>query len=232
MSMFIKSYKEYIVTLSIACGGGALLWFGILPLQRTIADQMNRSQEIVVDHAIRDTLVSSLSDVREQKSTAEAQEDRLGSVIAKENIVDVVKVMEDLAKETNNTITIDAKDTKIAINTKAKVVKKDNKEVEKTLLESLPSDKQLNIAITITGSYGNIVEFVRKLEAMPYETDVVGISLSVQAASEKPSQTAVNLFSPSMPSPDVSPIETNPVPANEDLPIRAVLDTVVYIQNN
>jgi len=232
MSIFIKSYKEYIVTVGIACGAGALVWFGIVPLHKTIADQMNRSQEILVNHAIRDTLVASLSDVREQKSTAEAQEDRLGSVIAEENIVDVVKAMEDLAKETDNAIIIDAKETKIPANTKAKVLKKDSKETEKTLLESLPSDKRLSIAITVIGSYGTIVEFVRKLEAMPYETDVVGVALSVRTAAEKSGQPAANLFSPNMPSSEIPPTETIPVPASEDFPVQAVLDTVVYIRNN
>lgn len=237
MSVFWKQYKEYIITISIFFFGILLIWYGIIPIHKMIQSQMNRTQEILTDREIRDELVASLADVREQKNLVEEREHQLDVVIPKSKIVDLVKDIEALAKETDNAIVIDSRDQSIVAVGQSKP-KKDSeqasdKDVEKSLIESLPSEHRLLIAIKLTGDYDNIARFIQRLEAMPNATDIVALSLSVQQPKTSVSQSGVNIFSLNMTSvTDTQNQEVLPVPVIEALPLEATLDTVVYVNED
>jgi Tfp pilus assembly protein PilO len=233
MNMMWKQYKEYIVTGTLTLFSVALVMYGIIPLHKKIQDQMNNSQKILTDREIRDTLVASLPDVRNQKKLVETKEDQLNMIIPKSRIIDLIKNIETLAQETNNTISIDVKDqgiTKIS----GKSIKKDVSDTEKSLIESLPSDKRIVIAITLIGSYPDIVRCVQKIEAMPYETDITAMSLSVQQPGDSIDRPSTNLFSVNNALPANTPSVESIVPSapNTTLPLQAVFDTVVYISDN
>lgn len=238
MSLFWKEYKEYIIIITLACFGVVLVWYGILPLQRDIKDQMNRSQEILTDSEIRDGLVANLSDLRDQKSVIEKKEDQLDRVISKNNIVDLVKDIEALAKETDNIITIDSVDK----NTSAVAISKakkdsasadDGNKTKQSLLESLPSEHNVMITMTLSGAYSDIVRFMQKFESMRYETDIISLSVSVQQPTISSGQPRMNVFALG----DAIPADTKntsiaPVPIDTALPIQAILNTVVYVNEN
>jgi Tfp pilus assembly protein PilO len=229
MSIFWKEYKEYCVTITIALFGIILVWFAILPLHKHIKDQMNRSQELLTDNEIRNELVAKLSDLREKKDLVTKSENRLNVVISKSNIVDLVKMIEDTAKETNNTITIDEKLQPAAV-TPIKKPATDTSagDANKSLANSLPSDHRLGIAIKLVGSYDSIAQFIQKLESMPYETDVTAVSLSVQEPIISSNQTSVDIFSSNTGTPAKTPLAQD----NTPLLLQATLDTTVYISED
>ncbi|MDD5084066.1 MAG: hypothetical protein PHT88_04050 [Candidatus Moranbacteria bacterium] len=235
MNIFWNQYKAYIITLSIAVFGVALVWFGMIPMQKRIKDQMNRSQEVMTDQEIHDELVASLSDVLDQKDVVEAKENQLQVVINRSDIVDLVKDIEALAKETNNTIAIDAKDQLAAAsaNKLKKSTTTDEKAAEKTIIDTLPSEHSIGIAIKLTGSYSDIVAFIQKLESMPYETDIVAFSLAVYQPSTSSNQPRTNIFASSLASPETQPGDAAPtIQPGSDLPLEAILDTVVYVNED
>jgi Tfp pilus assembly protein PilO len=241
--MFWKKYKEYIVTIGIFLCGVVLVWFIIIPMHHKIQDRMNKSQEVTTDHEIRNEAAGRLSDLREQNNLVMASEHRLDRVISKGSIVDLVKVIESLAKETDNAIVIDDKTHDFSLanaNKKVKINDSKQKEnmVEKSLLEILPSDHRLGISIKLTGKYDNIIRFIRKLESMSYETDIIAISLAMQDRDNVKTQASAkgNLFTPSVEPPIVP--ETDPsavpvvAPVIDEVKMEAVLDTVVYINED
>ena len=242
MSPIHQQYKDYGIIAFIIAVGFVVAWYGIIPLQKDIRDKMDASQRLLTDREIRETLVAGIVDLRDQKTLVSQKEDRLNIVIHKDDIVDLIKVIEGLAKDSNVAISIDSKDQLAIIKPPAKPAAKDApkdapkeapKNTEKSLLETLPSDKRLGIAIKLTGSYDHIVGFVRKLESMPYATDIVAVSLVVSNEGITKDRVNGNMFTPvAVLSTDASPMPDAPAPPAEPLPLEATLDTVVYVRDN
>lgn len=240
MNLFWKQYKEYIVVIGIVLFGIACVWYGVLPMHEKIRDRMNRMQELIADREMRNESVANVSNLREQKELVSQKEDRLNVVIPRSDIVDLVKVIEGIAKETGNTIVIDAKDKNTASATSARARKEntpagsDSKDAPESLAGSLPSEHRLGITIELTGNYGNIVQFLRKFESMPYQTDVLAVFLSVEQDTSSPAPSRSALFSPAAPvMPDGAGVAVADVAVSEQpLPIKAVLDTVVYVNED
>lgn len=242
-----KHHKEHIITVSIVLFGIVLIWYVIFPLQGKIRDQLNRSQELLVNHEMRNESVAGLAALREQRDSVVKSDDRLRIIVPKDDIVDLIKVIESLAKDADIAISIDSKDQPIqssAAKTKAKSkakaedddkegeAEKENVVVEKSIEESLPSESRLRIAIKLTGSYGNIVKFVQRLESMPYETDVIAISMLAKQPDTQTTSVRSNIFSPEVPAPaegSDTQESIDPSKTTDDLMLEATLDTVVYV---
>lgn len=235
MSLFWKEYKEYIITITIALCGIALVWFGIIPLQQKITKQLTTSQELLTDRSIRDTRVANLYDLREKKTRVSQKEDQLNVIIPRSHIVDLIKEIEALAETTHTSIVIDAKDQPVVPAVK-KQVSPDSEDApvvddkkQKSLADTFPNVPKISIAITLTGRYDDIVSFVQKFESMHYKTDVVGITLSVQQPDSQSNQAGVNIFSSNQSNP---PVADGSAPADAPLGLKAVLDTIVYVSED
>ena len=254
MSLFWKQYKEYIIPLLIGGFGIALVVYGIVPAQQKIRKLMDTSQEILTDREIREELVASLVTLREQKDLVQKNEEVLHVVIPKENIVDLIKNIEDLARNTHNEISIDAQTLNVApppvTKPKKEAVPAKNeagetadtevKKTEKTLIDSLPSDKRIGISIKLTGSYNDIVQFIQKLESMPYATDIIALSFTVEEPdADSAEKKRADIFASSTPmttDQSATPAEGAPAPQApeppKDLLIQAKIDTVIYVDEN
>lgn len=243
MSLFWKEYKEYIITISIAISGIVLVWFGVIPLQQKITEQLTTSQELLTDRSIRDARVADLYDLRKKKTLVTQKEDQLNVIIPRSHIVDLVKEIEALAQTTHTDIIIDAKDQPVTPATKKPAAANpatDNTEVApiadeakrpKTLIETFPNIPKISISITLTGRYDDITNFVQKFESMHYKTDIVGIALSVQQPDSQSNQAGVNIFSSNQSTPSI-PDSTTIAKVNAPLGLKAVLDTIVYVSED
>ena len=240
MNIAWKQHKEYIVTISIIVCGVLLVWFGILPMRERIRNRMNRVQELIVDREIRNESVSIISELRDHRDIVSREGGRLNIVISKGAIVDLVKIVEGIAKETDNAITISTKDQSIIpvvpVRTKKDSVSvKTGDAASETLAGSLPSDHGIGISIELTGNYSSIVRFIQRLESMPYATDIVALSLSVQRENLLSVQSRSSLFA-QVAIPDSGATRAaagkGAAVSNETLPLKAVLDTVVYIRED
>lgn len=236
MSLFWKEYREYIITITIAVVGFVLVWFGIMPLQKKITEQLTTSQELLTDRSIRDARVAHLYDLREKKIRVSQKEDQLDVIISRSHIVDFVKEIEVLAQTTHTGIAIDAKDQPLA-----SVIKKpiavnpedapvvDNASKPKSLEETLPNIPKIIISITLTGRYEDIVSFVQKFESMHYKTDIFGLSITVQQSDSQSNQLGANIFSSNQNS---SPDAAMVIKTDAPLGLKAVLDTIVYVSED
>jgi hypothetical protein len=170
----------------------------------------------------------------------ENKEDQLKIVILRSKIVDLIKDVEALAKEAGIDIVIDTNDQDINIanaNKAKKPAAASDKETEKTLLESLPSENRIMVSIRLSGAYGSIVRFMQKLESMPYETDVVAVDVSVLQSTTTNSQSRVNMFASSeiaAPAADTAnaTVVPTPAPPQKELRVQAIVDTAVYVKED
>ncbi len=232
MIPFFRQYKEYLVPLFFAASGVALVWFGIIPLQQGIVSQMDRSQELLADRDIANASVANLESLRLKRDEVVSHKDQLGMVVAKRDIVDLIKVIEGLAKDTGNDISIDAREQPpVAAAPKSSAKKDDSKnEVDTSLVGNLPSDHWVKIAITLTGEYRNTMKFLQKIETMPFQADVTGVNITVHRPDVLPVRSG-NIFLSEPLTPDAQPVSTVALDPQK-LPVEMVLDVFVYVNED
>lgn len=237
MSPVWKQYKEYVVIVMALCFAFVMVRYGIVPLHGSIRERMDGIQGLLTDREIREGLVAKLPELRGQMSSVEENEDRLRVVIPKSRIVSLVETIENLAKETDNAIKIETDDqsggsvSRVKQDSKNEDASKGDNHKEKTLRESLPSDHSIEITVTLTGKYNDILRFLQKIETMSYVTDILSVSLGVRR-NDASGRVGTGIFTPNpalqgdatvAASAEVLPQEA---PA---LPLEAKLRMAVYI---
>lgn len=246
--MFWKQYKEYIIISTVFALGVALVWFGILPLHNKIQAFMDTTQSLLVERDMTEASIVELDRVRSDKNLIHEHGNRLNVVINKSDIVVLIKDIESIAEETDNTIQIDAKelppvaknkpkpddvpsdknDAKKVEEEKAKK-EKEAKPVEKKLLESLPSDKKVLISIKVTGTYENILHFLKKIETMPYVTDVMSLAIKPQEKLVTLDVAQGDIFTFPPATSNKNEPKKSSVKNKNNLPLVATFETVVYV---
>lgn len=199
------------------------LWLGVLPLIRRIKDKTEKLQEKNVTHEVQRKRANDVSQLKERYEAIEEQESLLGKFIIREEAVDLIQKMEELAEKTNNSIKIEIienlKDNQLA-NKKAK-----DKQAEKSIEDNLPSADYLKMKLDVSGSYNSIVDFVRRLENMEYYNDIVSINLS-RAKGERPGTVFSATISPISDFSQISPDE--PQMLSVDNSVKAIIEIVFY----
>lgn len=217
------SIIKYGILATIVVVGACLVWYGIVPLQKNIFATMNHLQALLVNQDMRRASIAEVGELQKQRDDILSRKDRLETVIAKDHIVDLIQELELIAKETNNAIAINDQSQLLSLTKKATSKKKEESS-EKTLLESLPSDQRIGILITLTGDYASVSHFLRKIESMKYQTDVVNIAFSFRT-EENRQMTRSNMFA----SDAVTVLPPEPIAPSKRF--QAVLDTAVYIHD-
>jgi HAMP domain-containing protein len=207
MSSFPRQYRSVLAALFFAGVLALVAWFGIFPLHEKIRTEKDNIQKAIVDGEMREELAADLPALRRQAEKVGRQKELLDVVIPKSRIVSLIEEIESLANDARIDIAIEAKpkeaskrpktDPKKGAAGQAKDGKKEGAPPE-TLLEKLPTDQYLEIAITLQGEYDGIVRFIRNLEAMPYATDVLSLEVGVpDKAAQSGAAVPRNVFSPS-----------------------------------
>jgi hypothetical protein len=224
-------YREYWVTIGACCVAGALVWWGIAPLYRSVRQKMDRLQELSIDVSVRERLTQSIDSVRKDRERILSENGRFDRVIAKNDIVELIKTIEGLAAETDTVVKIDA----IESNAIAKVVPAKTKspveKQEETLVEKLPGEQRIPMMLSVTGRYENILHFLRRLESLPYENDVAAMSFSVlEPEEERVSRSAVNVFASQNGNSLSGEANASDDTLERELSLEAKFEMVVYIQ--
>jgi hypothetical protein len=247
--MILSSYKKYIplsVLLGLLVAIGGIVWYGMLPLQRSLTEKMRGIQEFYAGRENRERQVSKLPELEGQYAAILANEKTLDILMSEDEIVDFVKILEKLAGEMNVTMSIASKDGGKIIEPKKLAVRANRSDgadqessAEKNtvpqkavgILDAVPFDRYLSLSVKVEGRYDAIVAFLGKLETLPFGLDVIRMEMKKKDAESdarsRPARPTGNPFAILGDSSDIVPI--TPPSAGTDA-LEAVFDMLVYVK--
>ncbi|OGI26297.1 MAG: hypothetical protein A3J76_04700 [Candidatus Moranbacteria bacterium RBG_13_45_13] len=193
--MIKKFDKELCLSLAaVALLSGGLIWlaafwqFGKI---REISDNIQKEQ---LDSLVREQRSQKILELGKEFKNVEADQGKMNAMfVDKENAVPFLATLENIATSTDNLITISVIDlTKLKSQTAKKPVVQDSDEEssEGQKKESQPKktpasqgnkqdfSNQLGFSVELTGRYGALVDFLTKLENMPYFAKVYSFKIA------------------------------------------------------
>ncbi|MEP7162951.1 MAG: hypothetical protein ABI747_04310, partial [Candidatus Moraniibacteriota bacterium] len=187
--------KPLVIQLSLFVLIGGIAWFGIGYLNEGIQEKKDRVQELGVLSENRYKQMNKLPDLRVQHEFILENEKALDIILTKERLVEFIRVLERLASEGNVEIVmvsrdnalLESKTTVVAPSLKKETpkpvsdedpVSKKPVEKETGILSELPLPDYLRLTLTVTGAYPAVIEYLHRVETLPYALDVVGVTLT------------------------------------------------------
>lgn len=246
MILSASSYKRHsslIALFMLFVAMGSIVWFGILPLKRSLDTKMRGIQEYYADQENQQKQVGRLPELKDQYDAIRGNEQTLDIIITEDQIVDFIKTLENLANDTHIQMTITSKENgQIIEKVPAKVISpkvgdtdtktntSNTKPKEKGMVDGAPFDRYLRLSIKTEGSYENIIIFLQKMETLPIGLDVVGVEIKridESAVTNTPGiGTKSNPFS-LLGDENVISKETTPTETHASL--EAAFDILVYV---
>ncbi len=182
---------------------GLLFWFGVRLLHELIRTEMDEIQKFDVLREHKGQQLQRLPELEKQNVLIEERGKDLEIILTKDELVEFIRTLEQLAYETGVTIDIASKDntlleSKITLplpgvkNQKTVVPAEVDEEVETTsslqqpkrgsqqsggMLNELSLKHYIRLALTVTAPYKSMVAYLHKLETLPYATEIIGITI-------------------------------------------------------
>lgn len=204
-----------------------LIVFIAFPLQEKIASE---SEEIQKDYAKAENAqrrILELPDLRSKYQKISDGNDKTGVILPESQVVDLIKNLEETARETGGEIVV-SQGTDLAALKKAAPSVSDAAAGQKgsngtRIVDQLPEGKTLGLSVIFSGRYADAVDFLHKVETTPYFLDV--LSVDIRPADLNSGERG-NLFS-AAPTPVTSEGGTQIAPSSTS--IKANFALIVYL---
>lgn len=207
MKNLIKKQREilaiflYIVLILV------LVYVVIIPLLQKITYIKDKIQEEQIKQESNRKHLDELPKFKEQYKMLE-NVDLEQYLLDKGNAVSLIEKLETLASQTGNKINIAVQEENKNTNVKVK-------KGEVSIVSDLPSDKYLQLKITLGGDFNSIMKFIKNLENFDYNSDIIMMDI-------KNRKIISNLNSG-------NPFSSGEQQGNDgDGKVEAILDTVFY----
>ena len=230
MKDFIKKHKIILILVIYIILVGAVFYFVVKYLFLSIESNKNKIQETIVDQENKKKRIDELPRLQDQYQMVLTNERKMAYLLTQDRAVDLIKEVEDLAEKTGNSIKIEMlSDKDQALLSQNNNIKKDDSSVD--LRSGLPGTDYLEMKINLTGEYGNLLSFVKKIENMEFYADIISIGISVD--NESNNSDMLSPFS------GANMTEANQVPGQENsnqpppekkITINSTIDTVFYLR--
>lgn len=166
-----NKFRETIVVVTYVIILALLFYFIVKPLINSVNFKTGEIQEKTLSQEGRAKKLSELPRLREQFNKIQGEKDNIRVLISLDRAVVLIEELEKIAEETGNNITINAEE------------KVDDKKVknagdESVLIKNLPSNNYLKVNILLAGNYGDVVNFIRKIENIQYWSDIISVNIS------------------------------------------------------
>lgn len=173
----------------------------VFPMADGIRRKADNIQERLIDNEINKSRVSKIPEMEEAYSFFQGRKEATEVILKKDEEVDFIKEIEQIAEGTGNAISLKVVETKDK-KTSAKSSDK-KKDEEKGIEESLSYGDYIPMQITLKGNYSSLVNFIRRLENYHYYVNVLSMECKKETeVIEKKEQkndgvipAAPNLFS-------------------------------------
>lgn len=204
-----------------------ILVFVVRPLIQRIEANSEEVQKKIIDDEINLAKIAKLPEAREIHENFDQEKQNLNVIIDSDREVNFIEKMEALAEETGNKIELKITEnyTSEQVN-KNSTSGKDKKEID-DIRSKLPYNKYLVMQVNLTGDYGNLVNFVYKLENFDYYVNLLSLSLSKETqGSER--EASGDIFMPGSPgSASNNNVKNSPT---EKKILKSTLEIVAYIK--
>jgi hypothetical protein len=166
--------KKYIIILSIALTIVFGVFFSVKFFIGKINDVSTRTQELIADQENNIKMLAGLHGIREEYNEIKPHISMLDEFFKEDQIVGLVTLLEKLAADTENEITIEVfEDDKVPARS-AKVASKKEKIID------FPEDQLVRIGVNLSGRYDRMVEFAQRLKGVGFYNDIESIDISAQ----------------------------------------------------
>jgi hypothetical protein len=242
-------FRTGMIVIATLAGVGAFAFFVIRPAWQLNVDQMNATQALLVDQDIAKNQRQQLHSIKNQVEHIRSISDTLTVAVSPDDPIRWVRDLEQLAKDTGNTISIGT-DDELSTTTSSDDAKKptpaatkkpNEKSAPATLQGEAVAAPGLGLRLTLDGDYHSLTLFLRRLELLPYYVDVFSVAFSKNDLSKPDApNTPMTSVSPGFSTPrnpfqiasTVQSSTTTPDAASvsKDLrPLRAVFTVVLAV---
>lgn len=225
------AWRKYDIWLNVAVFVtiiSSLIFFVVLPMKERIMNNSDSFKKKKIDNAVDAERISKIPDMERIHNIILEKRSELDIVLDKSNELDLIKSLEALASETGNTISLQMEylspDDKIVKTATNSAVKKSNDKTEK--IEVLDINR-LVVHISLTGKYGQLFNFLNKLENMRYIVNVTALDLKKEA-TDSSKQDSKNFSNSSFVAGGNVTEESD---KNEEDMLKSRIDAVVYLKN-
>jgi len=193
MKKIFQKQREIIIILIYIGIIIVLIYFVILPLIGHINNTRDQIQEEHVKQEIKQQQIRELPKMEEQYNILQNNGESTDILLDKNDAVVLIEKLEKLAQNSDNEIAISIQNTE---NQKNVPEAKSKTNTNNELVDNLPSADNLQMKITITGSYNTIAQFINSLESFEYYCDIVAIQIKQKEEDNKVAEIGtINPFS-------------------------------------
>ena len=182
MKKILKKYKLIINISAYLLLVAAVFLLAVKPALKAINEKKGNIQKTLLDQESREKRIAETPELEKKYNQLAAQEERISFFFTEDRAVELVDDLEDLARRTGNEINIEFQKKEESKAVSARTEKKDDKESE-SLADNLPLEDFIKLKINLRGTFEDLVEFLEKMEAMKYYSDVVSLNLSAEGES-------------------------------------------------
>lgn len=237
-------YAAMLVVVS-----GLLFVFVAGPLRKSIVAENDEIQKLHANMEFDQRRIADLPKYRGQAAEIGGDESRLRFLLSSDRVVDFIRDVEGVAKTVGGAVTItqgkdlaDSRKSSSApsaasvqnsdptagdASTQPAVTKAAKSQPGSGLIAGLPDGKTLGLTLQFTGSYSEAVDFLHKVETMPYFTDVLSVSIRPVSGSSNATMPRADLFSTSAVGMGTSAQKSVTVPADG---VDAEFSIIVYLE--
>ena len=188
MNLLLKKYFSIIVIVAALVIMGVVIWLASGSLKASIRERMNDIQKFYTSRENREQQINKLPELRDQFEAIGKNESVLAILLTEDHIVSFIQKVESLAQETNTEIVITSEESGVVVDQKKNVLPVTKETVtseggledqkkDESILRNLPYNKYLDLNISLTGKYADIVTFLYKLETLPVALDVISLDV-------------------------------------------------------
>ncbi|HMN19580.1 MAG TPA: hypothetical protein PKA31_03235 [Candidatus Moranbacteria bacterium] len=187
MTDFIKKQKIALAIVAYILLIAAVVCFVVLPL---LEEGRHIREEIERETALQEGRQQRLGEVpklREQHAKIETGREELDVLLVRDDAVKLISVLEGLAEKegVNIEIAVDESLAKPKATARAKQDDSKDKEKKEALIDGLPSQDYVQFSVTLNGPYGAVVNFIERVEVMPYYADILSLAFKTREEKEE-----------------------------------------------
>lgn len=196
-----QKMKPWIMQGTITLVSLVLVWLEFGVLHGMIRNEMDEIQKLDVLREYRGRQLQQLPELERQHSLINERGKKLDIIVTKDELVQFIQTLEELANETGVKITIASKDntlleskiTLVTPPTKGSKGAADQNTVQEDaapapqpkrsakqsegLLDEIVLKKYIRLTLTVTAPYESMIAYLHKIETLPYATDIIGVTV-------------------------------------------------------
>lgn len=180
MENALKKHKFLMGTAGYAALVALAVYFLISPFIREIETKSTEIQKKNIDNEIIRKKISDIPRAESQLLSLSEKEGKLDIFFKADDEAGFIREFESLAENTGNLIVLKIEDEK-----KERVVKKTDGSEKKSIKDSLPSPDYILVKISLQGGYGELLNFINKLENMKRYANILSVNVSLDDFADK-----------------------------------------------